>query len=196
MSMLYFNILLSDAHLYVYCFFSPPYDCIFRSNAIGLIKCSLWFSIVLCGVSALTFMAVSPFVGIFYAIFTVCLIWYARRVRNRIPYAASNLKVAITVLKTNLGLGLVSIASMMALIGYCSGWVFAFGGTMQLDVMKNDSTSESYSYDGSSSDQSDLSALGGFVGFLFILSFYWTQQVIQNVVRATVSGVVGTVSIY
>jgi len=109
-------------------------------------------------------------------------------VQSRIPYAASNLKAGITVLKTNLGLGLVAIGSMVGLIGYSAIWAYGFGGVMQLDSMKD--TSESLS--SSSTDQTDLSPLGGFVGFLFILSFYWSHQVLQNVVRATVSGVVGT----
>lgn len=45
------------------------------SNAIGLIKASLWFSVVLCGLSAAVLLAVAPFIGILYGLFTVCLIW-------------------------------------------------------------------------------------------------------------------------
>lgn len=81
------------------------------------------------------------------------------------------------MLKTNLGLGLVAIGSMVGLMGYCFGWVWAFAGTMHLDAMK-DSSSASYSSENSSVDQSDLSPLGGIVAFLFVLSFYWTHQVI------------------
>lgn len=161
---------------------------IMKKNPIGLIKCSLWFSVVLCGLSAVIFLAIAPFVGVIYGVITVCLICYARSVQSRIPYAASNLKAGITVLKTNLGLGLVAIGAVVGLIGYSASWAYGFGGVMQLDSMKD--TSESLS--SSSTDQTDLSPLGGFVGFLFILSFYWTHQVLQNVARATVSGVVGT----
>mmetsp|Transcript_28741 Transcript_28741/g.61279 ORF Transcript_28741/g.61279 Transcript_28741/m.61279 type:complete len:575 (+) Transcript_28741:166-1890(+) len=166
---------------------------IMRRNAIGLIKASLWISVVLCGLSALLLMSAAPVAGIMFGVFTVCLIWYARSVQSRIPYAASNLKCGITVLKANLGLGLVALGSMVGLLAYCFGWVWAFIGTMQLDAMK-DSTSASLSdySENSSDDQSDLSALGGVVAFLFVLSFYWTHQVLKNIVRATVSGVVGT----
>lgn len=159
----------------------PP--CIFHHrNAIGLIKASLWFSVVLCGLSALLLLAAAPPAGIIYAIFTVCLIWYARSVQSRIPFAASNLKAGITVLKQNLGLGLVALGCMSSLLLYCFCWTLAFLGTMQLPVM----------VDNSSADQQDLSAVGGVVGFLFLLSFYWSHQVLKNVARATVSGVVGT----
>jgi len=126
---------------------------------------------------------VAPFAGIFYGILTVCLVCYIKAVHNRIPYAASNLKCAITIVKTNLGLGLIALGSMMGLLGYSFSWVWAFAGTMQLDVMKESISSE---------DSSDLSAFGGVVAFLFLLSFYWTHQVMKNLVRVSVSGVVGT----
>ena len=71
-------------------------------------------------------------------------------------------------------------------------WSVGFMGTMQQGVMIDDS---SYSSTNSQDQGSDLSALGGFIGFLFLLSFYWTHQVFQNIVRTTVSGVVGTVSV-
>lgn len=185
---------------------------VMSKNAIALIKASLWFSVVLCGISAVALMAVAPLAGIFYSVFTVCLIWYARlvqkqnmvcsmsddgtalmnnhllthcsvyhrSVQSRIPYAASNLKCGITVLKSNLGLGLIAAGSMMGLLLYSFGWVYAFAGTMSLDAMQ----------DGTSED--DASPLAGFVAFVFVLSFYWTHQVMKNVVRSTVSGVVGT----
>ena len=137
-------------------------------------------------------MAVSPLVGVMYAVFAVCLFWYYRRVQSRIPYAACNLKAGILVLKTNLGLGLVVIGSLLCLVAYMCMWSVGFMGTMQQGVMIDDS---SYSSTNSQDQGSDLSALGGFIGFLFLLSFYWTHQVFQNIVRTTVSGVVGTVSV-
>ena len=124
------------------------------------------------------------FSGFFFGILTVCLVCYIKAVHNRIPYAASNLKCAITIVKTNLGLGLIALGSMMGLLGYSFSWVWAFAGTMQLDAMTTESIS--------SEDSSDLSAVGGVVALLFVLSFYWTHQVMKNVVRVSVSGVVGT----
>ncbi len=125
----------------------------------------------------------AEFAGIFFGILTVCLVCYIKAVHNRIPYAASNLKCAITIVKTNLGLGLIALGSMIGLLGYYFSWVWAFAGTMKLDVMTESISSE---------DSSDLSAVGGVVAFLFLLSFYWTHQVMKNVVRVSVSGVVGT----
>lgn len=154
-------------------------------NAILLIRASLWFSVGLCGLIAVIFLAVAPIAGVFYGVLTVCLVCYTRAVQGRIPYAASNLKCAVTVLKTNLGLGLIALVSMLGLMGYSFSWVLAFAGTMQLNAMTESSSA-------TSEDSSDLSAIGGIVGSLFLLSFYWTHQVMKNVVRVTVSGVVGT----
>lgn len=149
-------------------------------NAIGMITASLWFSIILCGLLAVGSIFVAPLVGIIYGIFAVCLVRYLKMVKNRIPYAASNLKCSISVLKNNLGLGVVAIGSMIALVGYMLSWTFAFMFTMNLDAMKDNTTGEN-----------DLSPLGGFVACSFLLSFYWTHEVLRNIVRATVSGVVG-----
>jgi hypothetical protein len=150
-------------------------------NAIGMITASLWFSIILCGLVALLSFFVAPPVGVIYGIFTVCLFWYAKKVKNRIPYAASNLKCSISVLQNNLGLGLVAMGSMIGLVGYLSTWLLAFNFTINLDAMRDNNSVDN-----------DLSPLGGFVALMFLLSFYWTHEVLRNIVRTTVSGVVGT----
>jgi hypothetical protein len=152
---------------------------IMSKNAVGMITASLWLCIILCGLVAMSSIFVAPPVGIIYGIFTVCLVGYLRQVKNRIPYAASNLKCSISVLKNNLGLGLVAIGSMIGLVAYFLSWAFAFMFTMSLDAMKDNTGEEG------------LSPLGVFVACIFLLSFYWTHEVLRNIVRATVSGVVG-----
>ena len=165
-------------------------------NAILLIRASLWFSVALCGLIAVLSVAASHtpvndddpprwFIGIFYGIPTVCLVWYIWAIQNRIPYAASNLKCAVTILQTNLGLGLIALGSMMVLFGYSFCWVLALFCTMQFNAMTESSSV-------TSEDSPDLSAVGGTVVLLFMLSFYWTHQVMKNVVKVSVSGVVGT----
>ena len=162
--------------------------CLFQRNTILLIKVSLWLPVALCTLSTVLTLFVNWLVGIFYGIITVCLVCYIMAVKKRIPYAACNLKCAITILKANLGLGFIALGSMMGLLGYSFSWFLAFAGTMQLDAMTESASSTS----SSSEDSSDLSAAGGIVAFLFFVSFYWTHQVMKNVVRVSVSGVVGT----
>jgi len=161
-----------------------------KRNAIASIKCSLWFSIILCGLSSVLLFSVSPLGGVMFGVLTGCLFCYQRAVKSRIPYAASNLKTGIQVLQNNLGLTIVSLGSFIALVIYCFCWVMAFAGTMSLNAMQDYSSSQLNSSEGSA--ESGLSTLGGVTAFLFVLCFYWTHQVLMNVVRCTVSGVAGT----
>ena len=131
--------------------------------------------------------------GFIYGFFTICLVWYTRSVQSRIPYAASNLKCAVTVLKTNLGLGFIALGSMMVLMVYYFSWVCTFFTTIvMIAMMESDVTTESSDATPEDSSSSDLTAVWVILAHLLILSLYWTQQVMKNVVRVTVSGVVGT----
>mmetsp|Transcript_16338 Transcript_16338/g.34181 ORF Transcript_16338/g.34181 Transcript_16338/m.34181 type:complete len:574 (+) Transcript_16338:106-1827(+) len=172
-------------------------------NAIALIHASIWISIGLCALVAVLNIAVNPLGSVIFGVLTGCLVCYARAVRDKIPYAAENLKCAIAVVKTNFGLVLLSFGATVSFLGYSVIWVLAFGAAMNKGVMWTETTYDSSDAFGgdddwtmasssSSNSNKDLSALGGFVGFFFILSFYWTHEVIKNVVRTTVAGVVGT----
>mmetsp|Transcript_18706 Transcript_18706/g.40728 ORF Transcript_18706/g.40728 Transcript_18706/m.40728 type:complete len:585 (-) Transcript_18706:208-1962(-) len=163
-------------------------------NAQALINFSLWSSVVLCGVAALAFLIVAPPAGIIYAIFAALLICYARSVQHKIPYAAVNLKCAIDAVRSNLGVSLVALGSMVMLVVFSTVWTLAFAGTMTLDQMKGVAVpDDGSSYNGGSDDdQTELSSLGSAVACFFLLSFYWTHQVLKNVVRSSVAGVVGT----
>lgn len=152
-----------------------------RRNPEVMIKASIWFSVGINGLLALFFLSIDFFSAVVCAIISVLLIWYARTARSRIPYAATNLKCGITILKGNLGLGLVALSSMAGLLFYCFVWTWACFGTMQLDVMN-----------GGQQGNWEPSSQGKIFLFLFLLSFYWTHQVLKNIVRTTVSGVVGT----
>ncbi|KAL7467763.1 hypothetical protein ACHAXS_008010 [Conticribra weissflogii] len=172
-------------------------------NAIALIHASLWISIGLCVLVAVLNIAVNPVGSVVFGVLAGCLLCYARAVRDKIPYAAENLKCAIAVVKTNFGLVLLSFGATVSFLGFSVIWAWAFGAAMNKGVMWTETTYDSSvalgsdddwinANSGSSDSNKDLSALGGFVGFFFILSFYWTHEVIKNVVRTTVAGVVGT----
>jgi len=170
-------------------------------NAAALLRLALWFSVVLCGTAALIFLPLAPPAGLLYAIMTACLVCYARTVRHRIPFAASNLTCAIRVVRANLGIALVALGVLGALVAFACGWALAFAGTMSLDAVREPMSGE---YGGSSPGTSSstgtgagpgedqLNGLGGALVLLFLLSFYWTHQVLQNTLRSSVAGVVGT----
>lgn len=115
--------------------------------------------------------------GLLVTVFTAC---YAKAVWNRIPFAATNLICAVTAVRANLGgLAVCSYFSLAVLFGWTLLWTSSFLSGMyvylQCDGMECSEDSSS-----------------GIVTFLFFLSFYWTQQVIKNVVHVTVAGTVGT----
>ena len=95
------------------------------------------------------------------------------------PYAAVNLKTGITVLKSNMGIVLVAIGSLVIFGAYCYAWALAFAGVLSLNGMQAD-------------PDSDPSPLGGAMGLFFVLSFYWTHEVCKNTIRTTVAGIGGT----
>jgi len=158
-------------------------------NAAALIRASLWFSVGLCGMAALIFLPLAPPAGILYAIMTGCLVCYARSVQHKIPFAACNLTCAIRVIHANMGIALVASGVLVALIGFSFGWSLAFAGVMNLDAVKEPAMDQSNNSD---STDEELNGLGAGLSLLFLLSFYWTHQVLQNTLRASVAGVVGT----
>ena len=159
-------------------------------NAASLIRASLYFSVVLCGMAALIFLPLAPPDGILYLIMTGCLICYARSVQHKIPFAACNLTCAIRVVKANLGIALVALGVLVALVAFSFSWILAFVGTMSLDAMKEPVPMDQQQYNNGNDEE--LNSLGGGLALLFLLSFYWTHQVLQNILRSSVAGVVGT----
>lgn len=93
-------------------------------------------------------------------------ICYAYFVWDRIPFAAANLNTAITAVKSNFGL--MVVAGLFLVLGTL--WSICWS------VTTAGATAE----------------LGESALFVFLLSFYWTHQVIQNVLHVTTAGTVGT----
>lgn len=136
-------------------------------NATGLIKFSLVVTVCLWPLfgiyglmSGQMLLAVLSFVS--FAI-GIC---YAYAVWERIPYAAANLRTALTAVKFNMGLLLVAYVFMALGIAWITLWSAGFGSSLQ---------TESYP-----------------TLFCFLLSLYWVQQVLQYTVHVIVAGVVAT----
>ncbi len=114
------------------------------------------------------------FVGLILFVIAVCYAW---AVWSRIPYAATNLVTASTAIKANMGLTFFAFGAI-----FMNGlWlVFWSAGTYStLFVVGN-------------CNENGCEDINSFYTFLFILSLFWTIQVIKNVVHVTVAGTVGT----
>lgn len=95
-----------------------------------------------------------------------------------IPFAASNLKTAVIAVRANLGVTLVGLFLVFVAFVWTAIWLLSLTGVYVQMVPRNDKVCDS--------------RLNGWVALLFLLSYYWTQQVIKNMIHVTVAGVVGT----
>lgn len=146
-----------------------------------LIKAALIFNIVMCGLMVFAGFAggnsMLVCLGFIFMVLSMC---YTIAVWNRIEFAASNLICAVSAVRANLG-GLVicSYVSLVILFGWTLLWTSSFLSGM-------------YVYLKCEGMECNDDSSAGLISFLFFLSFYWTQQVIQNIVHVTVAGTVGT----
>ena len=81
-------------------------------------------------------------------------------------FAAANLKTAIRAVRTNFGLIVLSYVLEVVAFGWTILWIDAAGAGMN--------------------------SAGVGMAFLYLLSFFWTQQVINNLQCTIVSSVLGT----
>ena len=137
-----------------------------------LIKTSLIFSVVLAGVFAVVALLSGSAIGgilglIFFAIF-VC---YARAVWPRIPFATANMVTAIAAIRANWGLVIISCLTLLCSFAITMATIFAIIGT----------TNESETCD-ENGQNCKTSSGGGYI-FLFLVSLFWTQQVMKNTIH-------------
>lgn len=135
--------------------------------AAAMVKLSLVFSVassvligimgIMSGDMLLTIMGFAGFaIGCCYAY----VVW------SRIPFAASNLRTALTAVKQNMGLAVVAYTMMFVACAWSVFWVVGLSSAMV--------------------------SMGQGIIFLFLVSFYWVHQVLTNTVHVTTAGTVGT----
>lgn len=135
--------------------------------ATELVKIALFFSIsISLTIGIMGFLSGQLFMGIMGLLSFALGIAYAYFVWHRIPFAAANLNAALVAVKANMGLMLVAYIFLAIGIMWTMWWSVAANGM--------------------------INAYGSMVMFLFLLSYYWTHQVLQNTVHVTTAGVVGT----
>ena len=151
------------------------------SFAEALIKMALIFNIVLFGLLGLVSLLGGAMGGALMCfLMSAFSAYYAYRVWSRIPFAASNLVTAVTAVRSNLGLAFYAYSSLLLLFGWSIFW--SVGTLSTIYVVSGCSVA----------DEQCESEINGGIMFLFLVSYYWTMQVISNVVHVTTSGTVGT----
>lgn len=101
------------------------------NNSIVLVKAALIFSIftslVIGVLGFLTGSILMGILGIVSFLFGIC---YAKLVWTRIPFAAANLNTALTAVKANLGITIVSLFFTALAFGWTILWFLGVGGAL------------------------------------------------------------------
>ena len=148
--------------------------------AESLVKIALWFNIILFGVMAVLTLLTGALGGaVMCAAMCAFSAYYAWSVWSRVPFAASNLVTAVSAVRANLGLAFYAYTSLLILVGWSVFWSVS-------------SISTIYATNGCNAQGECQTAVHPGVVFLFLVSYYWTIQVISNVVHVTTSGTIGT----
>ena len=132
-------------------------------HADVLVKISLIFSVVFSGLLGVYGLMIGQLMMTIMG-FLSCAIGccYAFAVWNRIPYAAANLRTALTAVRLNMGLVLISYVFMVFAFAWSILFFLGFGNSLQ---------------------QASYPVL-----FCWLVSFYWVHQVLQYTVHVICAG--------
>lgn len=170
-----------------------------KTNAQQMIRFSLYFAIglnLLLAVVAVALAGGDPVAAIWNVVFALILACYARAVWHRIPFAAANLKTAITCVRSNGGMALLGWASIPLFAGWAVLWAYVATGALSSPWM------QAQEYEGRATDDFNgrtttheadrITGAGQAAIFALLLSFHWTWHVLRNIVHTTLAGTVGT----
>jgi hypothetical protein len=117
--------------------------------------------------------------------------YYAATVWHKVPFATANLQIALAAIKDNHGLWIIAYAVKLKMYVWITLWL---GAALEMVVFQTGWVTDCSSLP--DDDYSDwnctMTTRGKFIALGMLLSLYWTTQVIRNVFRTAIAGVVGT----
>jgi len=148
--------------------------------AEGLIKMALIWNVGMAGIMVLLAivagvpgMAILFVIAAAFSLYWTCVVW------AKIPFAAANLVTATTAVRANMGLAFYCYLNLILTFLWTFWWSIAFLAT-------------GFIMGDCSADGNCEGDMNPGIFFLFLVSFYWTAQVLKNVTHTTVAGTVGT----
>jgi hypothetical protein len=137
------------------------------SNTETLVQMALVFSVLSSlAVGIVGFVMGSILLGCLGLLSFAVGICYAKLVWNRIPFAAANLRTALTAVRANLGVVVLAYLMLALAFGWTILWFLGVGSSLQASNLT--------------------------VVFLLFVSYYWVHEVLQNVMQVTTAGVIGS----
>ncbi len=101
----------------------------------------------------------------------VCALYFYC-VRDRIPFTEALLHTSVTGIRTYWGVFITAFFMCVLSVGWLIWWILTFAYTLAYFFFHEDSVS--------------------LIMFLYILSLYWTTQVLRNIAHTTTAGAIGT----
>jgi hypothetical protein len=114
-----------------------------KTNAVPLIQSSLYFAIGFNIILALWLLVAADgdiSAGIGPALLAVLLAFYAKTVWHRIPFAAANLRTAITAVQANIGMAFLALANIPLVTLWFVLWGYTFQCVLHSPWMQSQDT--------------------------------------------------------
>lgn len=152
----------------------------------ALIQVTLVFSIILSLAWGMLGLTVDPYGVISIMGFGALLLSLGYTIYNwqRVPFASTNLHTALCAMRCTSDITLLGMAAILVAFGWCVVWSMAFIGAV--DAYNPDTCS----HKSICVFEVPIVRLGLYS--FFIISFYWTNNVIKNILRVTVASAIGT----
>ncbi|KAH9118503.1 hypothetical protein LEN26_012061 [Aphanomyces euteiches] len=167
--------------------FSALWIQILMACAENMIRFALWMNVGMMFGFAIMSMFVNPFMGLFFLVGAAINICYIYAVQNRIAFASAHLKLACVALSKHKSVFLLALVFILVQVAWLGVWSLSTVGVYQMFRSADPSCKKEEA-------RGELCGGAGFNVTLFFLlvSIYWGQQVIQNVMTCTVAGTVAT----
>ncbi|RHY11007.1 hypothetical protein DYB25_004772 [Aphanomyces astaci] len=167
--------------------FSALWIQVLMACAENMIRFALWMNVGMMFGFAIMSMFVNPFMGLFFLLGAAINICYINAVQNRIAFASAHLKLACVALSNHKSIFALALLFIFVQVAWLVTWSLSAVGVYQLFRSADPSCEQEES-------RGELCGGAGFnvTIFFLLVSVYWGQQVIQNVMTCTVAGTVAT----
>lgn len=143
---------------------------------LAIITATLCFSVIGIVVSPYNIIPVLGLIGLALSSGYCIVVW------DRVPFATTNMRIALNGMKCTADILMVAFGMMMVAFLWSLLWAVSFLGIYDVFLSTKDAHN----------DQNSVNKIGVVVYFGMIFSYIWTYNVIKNIVHVTVAGVVAT----
>lgn len=162
--------------------------------ASSMIRVALWLNVGMVLVFAVSTFTVNVFAALFFLFMAAINVWYIYAVQNRIGFASANLKAACAALQEHSAVFALAFGLVVQQLLWMALWGLAAMGMHQIFVDADPDCDREVELASRGRSHGGLCVgLPAYLAmFYMLLSVYWGQQVLQNILTCTTAGVVAT----